>query len=188
MNRAYRFARTRNAGFRRSKAGADSPAVEGVAICDSLESNSASAQVSVVSRAISPAVPPSNGREQPKIETSDAIRQSGNESRGNSEKTAKPNCYKCKYRGAIPGNAHSQCLHPLISHISQDPLMRVVGMLGSRGIAAMGMNLGRDEILNPGKNPMGISGHEHGIRSGWFNWPINFDPSWLLTCNGFEEK
>jgi hypothetical protein len=33
-----------------------------------------------------------------------------------------------------------------------------------------------------------VSGHEHGIRSGWFRWPLNFDPTWLLTCDGFSDK
>jgi len=28
------------------------------------------------------------------------------------------NCYKCEYRGTIPGNTHSYCNHPTVS---QDP-------------------------------------------------------------------
>lgn len=35
---------------------------------------------------------------------------------------------------------------------------------------------------------LGITANEIGIRRGWFNWPHNFDPVWLLTCTGFEEK
>jgi hypothetical protein len=31
-----------------------------------------------------------------------------------------------------------------------------------------------------------VSGHEHGIRSGWFRWPLNFDPVWLLSCDSFS--
>jgi hypothetical protein len=31
-----------------------------------------------------------------------------------------------------------------------------------------------------------VRGHEHGIANGWFNWPVNFDPTWLQACNGFE--
>ena len=33
-----------------------------------------------------------------------------------------------------------------------------------------------------------VAGHEHGIKSGWFMWPINFDPTWLLSCDGFSDK
>ncbi len=31
-----------------------------------------------------------------------------------------------------------------------------------------------------------VSGAPHGIRSGWFSWPFNFDPTWLLACDGFD--
>ena len=31
-----------------------------------------------------------------------------------------------------------------------------------------------------------VKGDEHGIRSGWFNHPFNFDPVWLEKCDGFE--
>ena len=33
-----------------------------------------------------------------------------------------------------------------------------------------------------------VNGHPHGIRSGWFMWPINFDPTWLVSCDGFSDK
>jgi hypothetical protein len=33
-----------------------------------------------------------------------------------------------------------------------------------------------------------VSGSEHGIRKGWFAWPLNFDPVWLESCNGFSDK
>lgn len=28
----------------------------------------------------------------------------------------------------------------------------------------------------------------HGVRNGWFHWPINFDPVWLETCTGFSDN
>ena len=31
-----------------------------------------------------------------------------------------------------------------------------------------------------------VKGNETGIRSGWFIWPLNFDPVWLVECNGFS--
>lgn len=66
----------------------------------------------------------------------------------------KPNCYKCKFRGTIPGSYHSCCRH-----------------------------------LDSGK--LNIKGNPHGIENGWFIWPVNFDPIWLESCDGFilkEEK
>jgi hypothetical protein len=31
-----------------------------------------------------------------------------------------------------------------------------------------------------------VTGDAYGIRSGWFFWPLNFDPVWLKSCDGFE--
>lgn len=60
----------------------------------------------------------------------------------------KPNCYDCKFRKDIPGDAHIGCLNTA-AHVEGNP---------------------------------------HGIRHGWFYWPWNFDPTWLVSCDGFAEK
>lgn len=31
-----------------------------------------------------------------------------------------------------------------------------------------------------------VKGAAHGIRNGWFRWPLNFDPVWLESCDGFS--
>ena len=33
-----------------------------------------------------------------------------------------------------------------------------------------------------------VGGEAHGIMSGWFNWPYNFDPVWLTSCDGFSDN
>lgn len=33
-----------------------------------------------------------------------------------------------------------------------------------------------------------VKGNPHGTRSGWFVWPLNFDPTWLEECDGFSDK
>jgi len=33
-----------------------------------------------------------------------------------------------------------------------------------------------------------VEGHKIGIRRGWFVWPHNFDPVWLISCDGFKIK
>lgn len=93
----------------------------------------------------------------------------------------KPNCYDCKWRRGIAGDAHSQCVHPDSGNKGDDPLMGLVAMLGKR----MGPTHGIESL---GSDKLGISGDPHGVRSGWFMWPINFDPVWLKSCNGFESK
>ena len=60
----------------------------------------------------------------------------------------KPDCYKCKYRREVPGDAHSRCACATAK----------------------------------------VKGDPHGIRSGWFLWPWNFDPVWLISCTGFKKK
>lgn len=89
-------------------------------------------------------------------------------------------CYKCQYREILPGSAHSKCVHPEVKELADDPLTNVMGILAS---------VGRGLPLPPsvGKR-LGIKGNPHGIKNGWFNWPINFDPVWLENCDGFTEK
>lgn len=33
-----------------------------------------------------------------------------------------------------------------------------------------------------------VFGNESGVKRGWFAWPWNYDPVWLVSCNGFQEK
>ena len=80
--------------------------------------------------------------------------QEGTGVRGNMER---PDCYKCKHRHDLPGNAHSTCEHPLLKS-------------------------------DLGTNPLNIKGRELGIKRGWFLFPFNFDPVWLLNCDGFTEN
>lgn len=82
----------------------------------------------------------------------------------------KPNCHDCKYRGNVPGDAHSCCNHPKAS------LYGLLYLLSQPVV---------EGIRIP---PLNIEADPHGVRSGWFMWPMNFDPIWLLNCDGFEAK
>lgn len=33
-----------------------------------------------------------------------------------------------------------------------------------------------------------VTANAHGIKSGWFFWPYNFDPVWLVSCDGFAPR
>lgn len=79
-------------------------------------------------------------------------------------------CYKCKYRGNVAGDTHSCCRYPG----------------NDTGLFAM---FDTNNMLQAMK--LNIRANEYGIRSGWFMWPVNFDPVWLIQCDGFtpmEEK
>lgn len=88
----------------------------------------------------------------------------------------KPKCYSCQYRRDVAGSAHSTCTHP-------DRIPASVFFLTA---TAMGSTFGGDlEVpLGDGK----ISGRSHGISKGWFAWPFDFDPVWLIDCDGYVEK
>ena len=89
----------------------------------------------------------------------------------------KPDCYKCKYRKSVPGSAHSCCDHSKCRNITGDALQKVLSILGSvRG------------GVPPLSTGLKVKGNPKGIRGGWFNHPLNFDPLWLEECDGFESK
>ena len=70
--------------------------------------------------------------------------------------------------------------HPKVPKDNQlGELFAILGSVG-RGPGVTGVQEAADEL--------GIRGNFHGIRHGWFNWPYNFDPVWLDTCNGFEMR
>jgi len=90
------------------------------------------------------------------------------------------NCYTCKYRGSIPGDAHSCCKHPDLAEETNDPLSGLMAILASVGrtppqVSTQAIAAKFEIKANP-----------HGIRQGWFNWPWNFDPTWLENCNAYE--
>jgi len=103
----------------------------------------------------------------PKTETNGS--QSSNQSGVKSNE--KPNCYECKYRRSVPGDAHSECVHPRISET--DRIITGFALLAGQRSAAM-------KRLN-------VMGDPVGIKRGWFYWPLNYDPTWLETCDGFDK-
>jgi hypothetical protein len=90
----------------------------------------------------------------------------------------KPNCYECKHRGNVPGDSHSSCKHPLNEQTLDNPLSSLIALFASVG----------RELPVQADTGLNVKGNPHGIENGWFNWPWNFDPVWLLSCDGFEQK
>ena len=89
----------------------------------------------------------------------------------------RPDCYKCKWRGEVPGSCHSSCKHPSTADAHG----------GMAGLMSVFASVGR---VPPVVQDTGLKvrGNPHGILKGWFNWPCNFDPTWLETCDGFKAK
>jgi hypothetical protein len=83
-----------------------------------------------------------------------------------------PNCCKCIHRRSVPGDAHSECKHPFIE---ESPLGAVMALLGVSDDSSA-------------RHKLDIQANAHGVKMGWFMWPLNFDPAWLENCDGYEEK
>ena len=90
---------------------------------------------------------------------------------------SKPDCYKCQYRGEVPGSAHSSCHHPAYASLDGNPLAALIGILGKRA-----------PLAKVDAEGITVKGNENGIRHGWFQHPFNFDPVWLEECTGFKTK
>jgi hypothetical protein len=77
-------------------------------------------------------------------------------------------CYECRYRLSISGDAHSRC-----KNIDYGKELKVKAL--------------NESIIFCHKN-FTIKAEKIGFTNGWFYWPFNFDPSWLIECTGFEKK
>jgi len=91
-------------------------------------------------------------------------------------------CYDCKYRGKIPGDAHSCCKHPDLNGATNDPFAGMMAIFASVG------RVNPQIDIQAISSKFQIKANTTGIKRGWFNWPWNFDPVWLENCNAFEEK
>jgi hypothetical protein len=76
------------------------------------------------------------------------------------------NCYECKHRRNLAGSCNSTCAALPV----KDQFGAAVVVMMTGGYA--------------GK----IQGHPHGVQNGWFNWPLDFDPTWVKGCYYFEKK
>jgi len=88
------------------------------------------------------------------------------------------NCYKCQFKGSVPGSAHSSCglIKAMLKGMPDDKIasMEVMLMLGQAKLSSNDEDL---IVLDP-----------HGVKNGWADWPFDFDPVWVQKCEGFIEK
>lgn len=85
----------------------------------------------------------------------------------------KPKCHECKFKKSIPGNTHIECASPVLVEAKKSPLFMMV-------------SLTHPQIAS---KALGLSANEHGVASGWCQFPLNFDPVWLEgECRSFKQK
>ena len=85
----------------------------------------------------------------------------------------KPNCYNCKFRDTVPGSAHSSCTVLRREGAENDPTTIMLELQLTLGKAAL-----VDETT---QEPL-VKLNEHGVKNGWAEWPLNFDPVWVERC------
>jgi hypothetical protein len=88
------------------------------------------------------------------------------------------NCYNCRHRCDVPGDAHSTCRHPKAQN--DNPERSIVDLLRR---LSKGGQITDFMVLSS----MGVKLKEHGVKHGWANFPYNFDPIWVEECKSFEK-
>lgn len=73
-------------------------------------------------------------------------------------------CYKCPFRGEVPGSAHSRC--------------NVIPEFATASLIGLSVSSGKIKGITADDKPI-LKFHEHGVKKGWCMWPINFDPIWV---------
>lgn len=68
------------------------------------------------------------------------------------------NCWDCKHSETNPGDCHLTC--------------------------RKGMN----EVFKGASTDTHVKLNPHGVKMGWAYWPLNFDPVWIESCDGFEAQ
>jgi hypothetical protein len=151
--------------LRRQITPADGGVNSGEQSCGNIASHAQGAKATAeqVSPAISLPISPSTV-ENITTET-DGNKRSNQSGTGN----GKPNCYECKHRRGLSYSAHSECRHPVLD--GKGRVLAVACVVSSGQFA-----------------PFNLIGNSHGIRNGWFTWPLDYDPVWLEKCDAFEKE
>ncbi len=90
----------------------------------------------------------------------------------------RPNCHVCVHRDVGPARSvHIGCGHPAVGGKTD---------FADKAILLAAAVAGRDNRIALAVQILGISADTHGIKNGWFYWPADFDPTWLVSCRGFE--
>lgn len=83
-------------------------------------------------------------------------------------------CYKCKFRGSVIGSAHSSCKAISSINVENSFMMELL------------LSLHQVKMISSGKDLVELD--PHGIKNGWANWPLDFDPVWVTDCKFYVSK
>ena len=88
------------------------------------------------------------------------------------------NCYNCKFRGTVPGSAHSSC-KVVRTLLGDAPEAKVLEL-------EMFLLLGKAKLTDGDEDAVKLN--PHGVKNGWASWPFDFDPVWVEECKLFLSK
>ncbi len=92
-------------------------------------------------------------------------------------------CYQCKFRGTVPGSAHSSCT--VIRKLGEGMEEANIAALE---VAFMTGHAKLSTTTENGEEEDAIKLNPHGVKNGWANWPFDFDPVWVEKCDVFVDK
>lgn len=77
-------------------------------------------------------------------------------------------CHSCVFKRNVPGDCHITCIHPVVQN-NGNKIKVMMGLMSSDG------QMFADSL--------GFTFNPHAVQSGWANYPMNYDPSWMSgTC------
>lgn len=80
-----------------------------------------------------------------------------------------PDCSNCKFKAELGYTHHITC--KALDEVA--PELKVTAF----ALAQVTGKVGSYVSLNP-----------HGVKNGWADWPLEFDPVWVEECKFFQEK
>jgi len=81
-------------------------------------------------------------------------------------------CKECPHHElALSSGHHQKCIHPAI----EDKQFEILALLMSGKNITITSKDANEEFKM-------IELNAHGVREGWCNWPIDFDPIWVEAC------
>jgi len=84
-------------------------------------------------------------------------------------------CHECIHCESIIGDVHKKCSHPAVNAKHGNALLVLAALIR-----------GDSMISQEAREELNIKLHERGVKMGWAWWPLNFDPVWVLNCEGFQ--
>ena len=89
-------------------------------------------------------------------------------------------CKNCIYREKALGSTHSYCSF-FKENGGED--YRSIELLFAGGLYELNAT-----SMDKGEKRPAVTKNPHGVKNGWCNWPLNFDPIWIEDCMLYTKR